>query len=160
MKKNNCSSLFTLLKNPINCIVMLGVAFVLFDIQYYIMANLPGYKDLTCIIGAGLTPENIVFAIIVSLMAALFLIGFFQLFKIKRNTSLQLFSISGIGAFLGALTIFCLPCTISVLSVFGIAIGLSFFTTYNLVIKIISLALLFVGLYLLNKQLKGVCKSC
>lgn len=53
-------------------LIGLSVSLVVFNINYYFMANLPGFRDNMCVMGAGLTPLNIIFSIILSVMAGVF----------------------------------------------------------------------------------------
>lgn len=147
------------LRKPTSVIVMLGFAFLLFDVQYLMMSQLPGSRNEMCVMGAGLNASNISFAILMSLMGGLFVVGFYETLK-SRNTSFKALSLSGAGALLGSMTVFCAACTIPVISLFGVAFGFGAFTTYNLWFKIISLVLISYGLYQIDKQLKGNCSFC
>ena len=147
------------LKNPARLIMAIAIAVVFFNINYYMMANLPGGKDLMCIIGGNLTPFNVLFSIILSLFAGIIVAGIIELIQNKKS-NIKSSSLSGFGLILGSATIFCVPCTFAVFTVFGVAISLNFFMTYDLYIKIASLLLMIYGTYLLNKQLIGECKMC
>ena len=147
------------LKNPSRLIMAIAVAIIFFDINYLMMSKLPGGKDLMCVIGGNLTPFNIFFAIVLSLFAGLIVAGIIELFKQKKS-KLKSTSLSGFGLVLGSATIFCVPCTFAVFTIFGVAISLNFFMTYDLYIKIASLLFMIYGTYLLNKQLIGECKMC
>lgn len=158
-KATRPATLLGVLENPILFFLMLGFSFLFFDLQYLIMSKLPGSENEMCIPGAGLNFFNIIFAIAISLMGGLFVAGFAQILE-KNKTSYGALSLSGIAAIIGTLTVFCTACTIPVLSIFGLAVGISFFTTYNIWFKLISLALMGYGLYQLNKQLKDECERC
>ena len=159
MKPEKNSSIISILKNPTSLMVMLGFSFLSFDLQYLIMSKLPGSRDEMCVMGAGLNASNIIFAIAISIMGGLFVAGFLKTLSM-RHASYSALSLSGVGAVVGALTVFCTACTIPVISVLGLAVGLSFFTTYNIWFKSISLALMSFGLYQLDAQLKGDCERC
>lgn len=159
MKGPQPSSLLHTLKSPISLLVMLGFGFLLFDIQYVMMSQLPGSRDEMCVMGAGLNAPNITFAILMSLMGGIFLVGFIETVRL-RSGSIKALSTSSAGAVLGALTVFCPACTLPILSIFGAAYGFSFFTTYDLWIKAISLLLVMYGLYQIDKQIKGNCTFC
>lgn len=152
-------SLIELLKNPTLLILMVGFAFLLFDLQYLMMSRLPGYENEMCVMGAGLNPGNIAFALFMSLCGGLFAVGFYETSR-RKNASFKALSLTGIGAFFGSMTVFCAACTIPVLSLFGFAFGLSFFTTYDFGFKIVSIILMVIGLYQLDKQIKGTCTFC
>lgn len=153
------ASLIGTLRNPTLLTVMLGFAFLFFDLQYLMMSRLPGYRDEMCVMGAGLNPSNITFAIATSLFAGLFIVGFIETLR-KKQTSYKALSLSSVGALVGSMTVFCASCTIPVLSLFGLAFGFGFFTTYNIWFKIISLTLMSIGLYQIDKQIRGNCDYC
>lgn len=148
------------LKKPIYLFTMLGTTFLFFDINYYMMANLPGTRDYMCVIGAYLTLWNISFSVVLSLLTGLMVAAFVALFREKRGGLAASSTVSGIGLLLGSFTVFCTFCSIPVISLFGLSLGLSFFTTYNLAFKIISMALMLGGVYLINKQLANECVVC
>jgi hypothetical protein len=159
MKKPQAHSLLHVLKSPMSLLVMSGFAFLLFDVQYVMMSQLPGSRDEMCVMGAGLNTPNILFAIFMSLLGAAFIVGFIETLR-QRKTSFKALSSSGAGAILGSLTVFCPACTLPVLSLFGAAYGFSFFTTYDIWIKVISVILISYGLYQIDKQIKGNCTFC
>lgn len=147
------------LRRPSALFLAIGFSVLFFDLSYYFMRTLPGHKDLACVIGAGLTFWNTMFSIALSLMAGVMVAGIFALYK-KRQSKLAVSSLSGFGVLIGTMTIFCTACTLPVISLFGLSIGLTFFTTYNLTFKILSLAVMMAGLYLLNRQLADECEVC
>jgi hypothetical protein len=151
----------TNLKKPKYLFLFLGVAFIFFDIGYYIMSKLPGSRNEMCVIGVNLTPVNIIFSFCISILSAVMISGLVALFasKLAKNKA-AMSSLSGLGFGLGMLTVFCPLCTLGTISVFGLSLGLEFFNDYNFYIKIASITLLAGSLYLLNRQLKGVCGSC
>lgn len=143
--------------NPLHWIALTAL---IFDVYFIIMKRLPGVGSIpACTIGGSLTVENIFFSLILSGLTAFNILGLIKLYKVrskavsKKGTS----SLAGLGFIIGFFTVFCALCTIPVISVFGLAIGLGFFTTYNLYFKIVSLLLMAGSLYLLNKQLENHC---
>lgn len=152
-------AVFKILSRPNYIFTMIGASFLFFDLNYYVMATLPGTRDLMCVIGAGLNFWNIVFTIILSLLFGIMLAGAIELYK-KKKSRIVIGSLSGVGLFLGTMTLFCTACTIPVFTVFGAAISLSFFTTYQIVFKALSILAMLWGLNLLNKQLNNECKVC
>lgn len=141
--------------------VFSGAAFLFFDISYYLMLSLPGSRDNMCVMGANLTLQNIFFSIFTSLFFALAVVGVFALFqKTFIRNKIAFTSVSGMGFGLGSLTLFCPICALPVFSALGVSLGLDFFNQYNVFFKLLSLALLIFGLYLLNQQLKTECKRC
>lgn len=138
---------------------MIGVSFLMFDLNYYFMSTFPGARDFMCVIGGNLTPLNIIFAIFLSLMTGILIAGIVELFRL-RSKKLAASSVTGLGLFLGILTMFCAACTIPVITIAGFSIGISFLTTYNLIIQISSMILMLLALYLVNQQLNDACVVC
>lgn len=140
-----------------------ALAATMFDAYYLIMKRLPSYgKVEACIVGGAITPENLIFSGVLSLMTAVMLAGLMRLYLVRQSVkkSAATGSMMSLGFIVGFFTVFCALCTIPVISVFGLAIGLGFFTTYNLFFKILSIVLMSFSLYLLNKQLKSECETC
>jgi len=146
------------LKNKRQLLVAITVTAGFFALNYYVMKNLPGTRDLACVIGAALTPFNITFAVVISILTGLIAAGMIDLFK-QRKAAITSGSGSVLGILVGFFTIFCAACTIPFISIFGVSISLLFFSTYDLPLKILSLLLILLSIYLLNKQLRG-CEKC
>lgn len=140
------------LKNPVIALVSLGMSLIFFDLSYYLMTSLPGSDGKMCIEGGNLTMENLLFAMLLSLMAGLMVGGLLTLYK-QRKAKFAASSTSGLAMAIGALTIFCTVCTIPVFSFFGLSVGLSLFVSYNAVFKVLSFLFMLVSIILLNKQL-------
>jgi len=137
-------------------LVFVGLLLLFFDLNYYLMTRLPGTEGLACVPGGNVTAINITFAVLLSILSALMFSAAIMLTGARRPTA----GIAGVGAVVGTFTVFCTTCSLPFISLFGLSVGLGFFTTYNLAIKIISLVLILVGLYYLEKQLQGNCKIC
>ncbi|MBI2634557.1 hypothetical protein HYW82_02740 [Candidatus Peregrinibacteria bacterium] len=147
------------LGQPIYLLVMLGTALLLFDFNYYLMSTLPGSRDFACVVGANLTTGHIIFAGILSILAGIMAAGILALVR-KNSSKFAVSSMSGIGLFFGGMTMFCTACTLPFISLFGLNIGLSFFTTYSLLFQITSLGLLGISVIFLNKKLNRDCRAC
>lgn len=152
-------SLASVVYTPVSFFVFFGTAFLFFDIQYLIMSQLPGTLNEMCVMGAGLNLTNMLFALFTSILMGLLGGGVFLLYQVKKF-SLPAVTSSGFGALLGMLTIFCPVCTFPLISLFGISIGMTFFTAYGLFLKILSLIFIGFGLFELNRQLRGACRRC
>lgn len=157
---NKSFPILDLLKKPRYLGIFMAVFAGLGYLNYYLMANLPGEKDLMCVLGGGLTASNGLFAIIMSIMAGLIVIGFLETLKHRSKGRFKLGGTATLGMGLGTLTAFCSLCTIPVISLFGISLGLSFLTDYEAYIKALSLLLLGVSLYLVNQQQRKDCGIC
>ncbi len=148
----------SVLKHPVYLLLIFGVSFLMFDLSYWILKNLPGTRNLQCIMGGYLTPFNLVYAAVFSILIGMFVGGFIRLFALKaENGKAKLASLSGLGFILATLTTFCTICTIPVISVFGFSIGLGFFTTYNAVLKVVAMASVLFSLWLLDRQINEAC---
>jgi len=152
--------IFESLKEPTNLFVFVGVTVLFFDMNYYFMSKLPGTRDFACIVGGNMTPINLIFSILLSLLTALMFSGVIMLSKQRHAEKNTAAGIASLGAIIGTFTVFCTTCTIPIISLFGLSVGLNFFTTYNLIFKIVSLLLMLAGLYHLETQLRGNCKRC
>jgi len=141
--------------------IFLSTSMITFAFSYYLMATLPGERDFSCVVGAGLNTFNVLFSLILSLATGLLLAAIFSLYQ-KRIAEKELgaTSFSGLAVVIGLFPVFCTACTFPVLSLFGLSIGLGFFTDYNLAFKAVSLILMGMSLYMTEKQLKGACKRC
>jgi len=141
--------------------IFVGVAALMFDISYYVMSTLPGSRDSMCVVGANITPLNIGFTAIMSLLIGILMVGFIALFaqNYAKNKA-GLTSLSGMGMLVGTMSVICTACTLPVISLFGFSIWLDFFTDYEVLFKVLSFGMIAASLYLLNQQLKNECKLC
>lgn len=152
--------IFGLLNNSRHWVIF-GITFsLLFYINYYLMANLVGERDLMCVMGAGLTPFNLFFAFIMSVMAGFLVVGVVQNSKNRATSQVKVGSTSFLGLGLGTLTSFCTLCSLPALTLFGSSVSLGFFTDYEIYFKILSMLLLGLGLHFVNKELKEGCNRC
>jgi hypothetical protein len=157
----NTFPLFSIFRDRKYVIVSLLSGGVLFLFDYRLIRTLPAAGKFACLIGGALTPFNISFSLVLSLLMGIMIAGIFHLFlQKKQDGAFATTSLLGIGTTMGFFTTFCTACTLPIFSLFGLSLGLGFFTTYNLQFKIVSAALLFVGLYLLNQQMRGDCQRC
>lgn len=169
--------LLQLLKQKKSFLTFLIAASIFFLLNFWIMQSLPGSRNEACVVGAGLTTFNIIFAILTSIAFGLLMMGMVQLYR-QRKTKKMLqttapekpkegrksshFFAAGatvMGSFISFFTIFCVACTLPFITIFGAAISLNFFTDFEIEFKLLSLTLMFLALYLLNKQLEG-CEIC
>lgn len=160
------------LKNKKQLIAAAITAAIFFAINYQVMKNLPGHRDFACVQGAGLNPLNISFSILMSFAVGLMVAGVMQLYSVQNfvaskpgfrrdsSTARKAGSVSLVAAVSGFFTVFCTACSLPFITLFGFSISLTFFTEYDIYIKIISTILMAASLYMLNKQLKGECRNC
>ncbi len=150
------------LANPTYLMAFFGAAVLFFDFQYYLMSTLPGSRDNMCVDGINLTPVNIVFSILLSLLFGMMLANLVALFgkQVTKKKKASLTSVTGVGLWIGAMTLFCPACSLPVISVFGLSLGFEFVNDFNLWIKLASMALMVYSLVMVNRQLSGACKSC
>ncbi len=154
------SAILRNLKNPFYSMIALGSSVLFFDLSYYFMANLPGTRNNMCVIGAGLTTLNIAFSVALSILTGIMVASVFALYRKRKSSLIATSSLSGVGLIVGSFTVFCAACTIPVFTLFGLSLSLGFFTTYDLPIKIVSMLLMLVSLYLINNQLNDTCEIC
>lgn len=154
-------SIFEYFTNPKYFVPAAVAAFLIFVFQFYLMLTLPGTIDFSCVEGANLTFANIIFASLTSVLSGMMIAGFAVLYgQSAARRGIQGVSLSAIGLIFGTFTVFCTVCTLPVISLFGLSIGLQFFTYHNFIFKVVSTLLLFLGMYFLNRQLKLECSRC
>lgn len=157
-KKIHLLKMFT---DPVYLMVMIGTAFVFFDLQYFLMATLPGTRDFMCVDGANLTPINVVFSLLLSLLVGLMVSSLIALvIKKAARRKVAMTTFTGVGMGIGALTLFCPICALPVISIFGLSLGLEFVNDFNFWLKLLSIAMMVVSLYMVNKRLDDNCKEC
>jgi len=148
------------LKNPTYVILAIGIFVLFFSFSLYALLTLPGSNGHACVYRAYFTLFNILYSLGLSLMLAVFAVGFIELtqqHKIKHQA--KLVSLSGIALVFGILTTFCTVCTISI--AIPVLTGFfALFTTFNIWFKVLAFASLAYALFTLNSQLKGTCKVC
>ncbi len=154
-------SLFSLVRSK--SAILIGVLVFLgsFAFQYHLMATLPGARNQQCVIGAGLNAGNIAFGLLISLLAGLVVGGLWLAARNKfLSSGIPTVSLSGLGMVFGILTGFCTLCALPVLSLFGISLSLGFVTDHQVIIRLVSTALLLVALYRVDSQIRGQCRRC
>ncbi len=149
------------LRDPRYLMLMAGTALVVFDLNYYLMSTLPGSRDQMCVMGINLTPENIIFSAVISLLSGMLLMGLIALFAKKAaQRKAATAGLSGVGLGVGLLTFFCPICAIPLFSISGLSVFFQMFNDYNLIFKIFSLVFLAGAIFLLNGQLADKCRDC
>ncbi len=142
-------------------LAFIGVAFIAFDISYIFMSILPGSRDNMCMMGANLTPVNIAFAGVLSLLIGVLFAGFIKLFAMNMvKQKVTLTSLSGLGFFVGIMSVICPVCTLPVVFLFGTTIWVDFVSNHDILLKIVSLMMMAGSLCLLNRQLNNTCLFC
>lgn len=144
--------------DPIWVFWTIVLASVLFVPYLWAMMTLPGLNERACLIGASLTPGNVLFSGVMSVLTALMFFGLWLLHK-RRAFRMRMAAGGTLGGVMGFFTVFCTLCTLPVISLFGFSFGVGFFTTYNVMFKAISISLMAFIVWLLNMKLKD-CKSC
>ncbi len=135
---------FSNLKQLKYFLVFVGVALLMFDISYYLMSVLPGSRDYMCIEGANLTPLNISFSLLLSVMVGILVVGFISLFVqnyAKKKATLT--SMSGVGFIAGTMSLICPACALPVIPLLGASTWLNFVSEYEVLFKILSFGLKF-----------------
>lgn len=153
--------LFSQLKRLPYLLTFMGVAFVVFDINYYLMATLPGSRDEMCVMGVNLTSGNILFSLVMSLLTGLFVAGIIALIVLRTaQNNVGVVSVSGFGVGVGTLTMFCPICAIPIFSTGAFAAFFQLFNDYNWEFKLLAFGFLALALVLLNKKLDPDCEEC
>lgn len=151
-------NLLRLLKHPVYAMLTAGVSLLLFDLGYWVMATFPGEKNNMCVPGVNLTLLNITFTLLFSIAISIAFIGIIEVIKRRAFSSgVSLTGLSGISFLVALLTTFCTFCTLPVITLFGVSFGLGFITFYEIWFKLLSLVLVCITLFLLEKKLSVAC---
>lgn len=150
--------IFKTFKNPVNIFIFIAIFTIIFDLNYILTKNLPGHINNMCVNNGVITPGIMAYILILSFLTSLLLLAIIETIKHK---TLKTKSMAGItGSAIGTLVVFCPACTIPTITIFGFAISTQFFLDYELAIRIISITLILIGLWIVNSQLKDDCKIC
>lgn len=143
------------LKSPTTLFTIAGITFLLFDIQVYLLKELPASVGNACSPGGYFTPGNLLFALAISILIAINTVIFYHLRGSSKSTT---GAISFLGIFFATITSFCTLCLLPAISVFGLGISLVIFTNYLIQFKALAFLLLLSNLLLLHHQLKKGCQ--
>lgn len=147
-----------ILRNPVVLFTFIGLTVLIFDLNLILFQNLPGHLNKMCVPNGVLTPTNLGYIILLSILTGLLLTSIIEVIKQK---TLKAKSVAGItGSALGSLVVFCPACTLPTVTIFGAAISTQFFIDYEIVIRIASISLILLGLWITNSQLKENCMIC
>jgi len=150
--------LFQIGDDPVWVIWTAALAASFFVPYLWAMTSLPGLAEQACMIGGSLTIGNVLFSGVMSVMTALMIFALWLLHK-RRAFRIRMAAGGAVGGIMGFFTVFCTLCTLPVISLFGLSVGLGFFTTYNVMLKATSISLMAFVLWLMDDKLK-TCKAC
>lgn len=143
-------------KDKINLLITAAVSLPLFSVGVLALQRLPSSHNLACSVGGNLTSLNLGFTAIFSILIGIASVGYIHLFKNRRIPTKS--AGSGIlSILLISLTSVCTICVFPTLSFFGLSIGLSIFSTYNLSFKLFALIMLLASIYFLELKLRKIC---
>lgn len=159
------------IREPAYALTWAGLSFLIFDVCLYLMVTLTGSRDNMCMVGANLTPENLVFSVLLSLGFGLILTLIFYSFAAHARIGAGTSILGTIGSILGFLTVFCGICSISVISSLFATLGLGyisfaeterflnpimeFVVDHNLWIKIACIGMIGMTVYLLDRKMEA-----
>lgn len=134
------------------------ISFVLFSILYLTLDYLNmGYSQMASEHGLWLVGVNILLNIVMASMSA-FMISLSEHVLKEKGIKTKGDNVSFLSVIFGILTYGCTPCVISFLAVFGISFSVAALPYQGLPYKLISLALLALGIFIMFRELKR--KSC
>jgi len=137
------------------------IASLVFAFNWHLMSSLPGTRNLQCVMGAGLTLSNILYSILIAFFSGVTLVGLWDAsVASQRAQGISALSLSSIGTILASLSTICTLCALPVFSLFGVSLSLEFITDYNGVVKLVSLALLVIAMYQVDRRMRQRCLRC
>ena len=134
------------------------ISFSILSIIYFMIDNLNlSYGEMADQYGAWLVVVNVLLNLVMAGLSAVMLVLSDYVLK-EKNIKTRGDNMGILSILFGILTYGCTPCVISFLAVFGISFSVIALPFAGLPYKLISLALIILGIFILNRELNR--KSC
>lgn len=128
--------------------------FLVFSVIYFMIDNLNlNYNEMIKEFGLWLVLVNVILNLIMSALSSYMVVLSDKVLN-EKGIKTKGDSMSIISILFGILTYGCTPCVISFLAVFGISFSVIALPFAGLPYKFISLALILLGIWILNRELK------
>ena len=134
------------------------IGFAVFSILYFVLDSFNlSYSEMASQFSIWLVVLNILLNLVMAAISAFMLVLSDHVLK-EKNIKTKGDNMGILSVIFGIFTYGCTPCVISFLAVFGISFSVIALPFAGLPYKLISLALLFLGVFILKKELER--KSC
>ncbi len=134
---------------------------VIYGLSIWMLLTLPGSRNMACVMGAYLTPGNIILNMLLSTVIALSIVNMVE-FAYKRSQNKKAF-VSGsslVGTSFLFLTSFCASCSLPILAGLGIGGALNFISIYQGWFQILALLICLYSLWSSHKKVVEECNVC
>ncbi len=139
----------------------LGLAFVslvIFNITVLILWRTPASTGNSCVVGYNLSMGNVFFALVISLLLAINVIGVYEIFKNEKiQNDVSLTSLGGVGFLMWILSTVCFACYLPIVSILGFNFTLNFLNVFAGWAQFLGIALALVGVLLVDRQIRYGC---
>lgn len=150
--------MFSWFKNRNHLLGLITAFVVIFDLSLLVLWRTPGGPNNACMIGGNFTTGNILFSMVMSLLLAINVVGLVEVVRMKqKKDSAKIASLGSVGLLLWIGSTMCLACYLPLITIFGASFSLSFFYSYSGLLKVISLVVGVVAVWMVNRQIVDGC---
>ena len=148
------------LKNRSYFLIWLSSSVGIFSLEFYLMNSLPISWENMCIIWAWFNIANTLFSSIISILIWLIITWIVIMYRSAQKQGLLIWTTWWIWTTFWLLTLFCWYCPIPLFSYLGFSVFISLFAQHDLIFKLLSIKLLILSIYFLDKKIKSplACK--
>lgn len=142
-------------------ILGLGFSFlVIFNLTLYVLWKAPAKVANACVFGQNLSIGNAIFAMVISILLAINLIGVVEIVRNKQIEKKASLSSLGIGGFLlWIVSTVCFACYVPIISVLGFNFGLNFLNVFHGWAQFLGIGMAAFGVYLVDRQIREGCRN-
>jgi hypothetical protein len=142
-------------------ILGLGFTFLMIlNLTLYVLWKAPVKVDNACVFGHNLTLGNAGFAVVISGLLALNVIGVVEIFRNRQIENKASLSTLGIGGFiLWIISTVCFACYIPIISVLGFNLGLNFLNIFEGWAQFVGIFFAILGVYMVDRQIREGCRD-
>jgi len=140
-----------------NISIFSGMFLVFYGITTWMLLNLPGSSNMACVIGAYVTPINLITNLLLSFAIAATVVNMVE-FSTKKSAFVSKSGV--IGSALVFLTSFCASCTLPILASLGVGGFFSLISIYHGWFQILALSTCVYALVSSHKKVVNDCNIC
>lgn len=144
-----------------NISVFSGMFLAIYGLSLWMLITLPGSKNMACVLGAYMTPGNILLNMLLSAVVSLSIVNMIEFAGQRSQTKKSAVSKSSLlGTSLLFLTSFCASCTLPILAGLGIGGALNFISINQGWFQLLALLICVHALWSSHKKVVEECNIC